>query len=73
MGDYRPGDGNAERLRRYWTVGVGGTVKIRWGTPGDWTRCVAHLTPHLGGRAKGFCALLHKRTTGVYPGDRRNK
>ena len=30
--------GNAEKLRRYWTVGKGG-LKIRWNTPGDWTRC----------------------------------
>ena len=71
MADTRPGDGNAEKLRRYWTTGAGG-VKIAWGTPGDWTRCVAELTPHMGARAKGYCALLHKRTTGVYPGARSN-
>lgn len=72
MGDYRPGDGNAERLRQYWLNGVG-AAKIRWNTPGDWTRCVMHLTPYMGGRAKGFCNLLHKRATGVYPGSRFNK
>ena len=64
--------GNAETLRRYWTVGAG-AVKIAWNTPGDWTRCVANLTPYMGTRAKGYCNLLHKRATGVYPGDKRNK
>lgn len=64
--------GGAETLRRYWTVGVGGQ-KIRWGTPGDWTRCVQQLTEHLGPRAKGYCALRHKEMNGYYPGDKRNK
>lgn len=59
--------GNAETLRRYWTVGLGG-VKIGWGTPGDWRRCVVELTPHMGERARGYCNLLHKRATGRYPG-----
>lgn len=72
MSDFRPGDGNAERLRQYWLHGAG-AAKIRWDTPGDWTRCVAHLTPHMGARSKGFCALLHKRATGVYPGSTLNK
>lgn len=72
MGDYRPGDGNAERLRQYWLHGPG-AAKIAWNTPGDFTRCVANLTPYLGGRSRGYCALLHKRATGMYPGDRRNK
>ncbi len=31
-----PGDAQATaRLRRYWTKGEGGIVKIKWGTPGD--------------------------------------
>lgn len=46
--------GQAEVLRRYWTVGAGGQ-KIRWGTPGDWRRCVALLSEHLGPRAAGYC------------------
>lgn len=61
----------AERLRQYWLHGEG-AAKIAWGTPGDWTRCVAHLTPHMGTRAKGYCQLLHKRATGVYTGSRLN-
>lgn len=46
--------GSAEKLRRYWTVGVGGQ-KIRWGTSGDFRRCVTLLSKHLGVRAKGYC------------------
>lgn len=60
--------GNAETLRRYWTVGPG-ALKIVWNTPGDWTRCVKELTPHMGVRARGYCNLLHKRATGRYPGE----
>ena len=60
--------GQAEELRKYWTVGKGG-LKIRWGTDGDWTRCVEQLTKYLGVRAKGYCALRHKEMNGVYPGD----
>lgn len=46
--------GQAENLRRYWTVGPGG-AKIRWGQGGDWYRCVRHLSKYLGPRAKGYC------------------
>ena len=64
--------GNAEELRRYWTVGKGG-LKIRWNTPGDWTRCVRNLKKYLGPRAKGYCALRHKEMDGFWPGDKRNR
>lgn len=63
--------GNAEELRRYWTVGKG-ALKIRWGTPGDWTRCVRQLSKYLGPRAKGYCQLRHKEATGVYTGSKLN-
>jgi hypothetical protein len=63
--------GNAEELRRYWTRGKG-AAKIRWGTPGDWKRCVRHLSKYLGVRAKGYCQLRHKEATGVYTGSRLN-
>lgn len=63
--------GGAEKLRRYWTVGEGG-AKIRWKTPGDWTRCVRYLTKHLGPRAKGYCALRHKEMTGMWTGDKKH-
>ena len=64
--------GNAERLRRYWTIGKGGIVKIRWNTPGDWTRCYRNLKKYMGPRAKGYCSLRHKEMTGMWPGDKRN-
>ena len=63
--------GNAEALRRYWTRGKG-AAKIRWGTPGDWRRCVRYLAKYLGPRAKGYCQLRHKEATGVYTGSRLN-
>jgi len=64
--------GNAEKLRRYWTTGKGG-LKIRWGTGGDWTRCVRNLSKYLGPRAKGYCALRHKEMTGMWTGDKNNR
>ena len=63
---------DTERLRRYWTTGKGG-VKIAWGTPGDFRRCVRHLNKHMPGRAEGYCAKLHKRATGMWPGEHGGK
>ena len=63
--------GGAEELRRYWTRGAG-AAKIRWGTPGDWTRCVRNLSKYMGPRAKGYCQLRHKEATGIYTGDSNN-
>lgn len=63
--------GNAAKLRRYWKFGKG-ALKIRWNTPGDWTRCVRQLSKYMGPRAKGYCALRHKEMTGVWPGDKKN-
>jgi DNA-binding ferritin-like protein len=64
--------GNAEKLRRYWTVGEGG-AKIRWSTGGDWTRCVRYLSKYMGPRAKGYCALRHKEMTGLWTGDKAHR
>jgi len=63
--------GNAEKLRRYWLVGRG-ALKIRWNTPGDWTRCYRNLKKYMGPRAKGYCSLRHKEATGTWPGSRFN-
>ena len=63
--------GNAEKLRRYWTYGKGG-AKIRWKTPGDWTRCYKQLAKYMGPRAKGYCALRHREMNGYWPGDKKN-
>ena len=56
--------GNAQTLRNYWTTGPG-AAKIGWGTPGDWSRCVAELGKYLGPRAKGYCQLRHMAATGM--------
>jgi len=64
--------GNAEALRRYWTVGKGG-AKIRWNTGGDWKRCVKYLSKHLGPRAKGYCQLRHKEMTRLWTGDMKHR
>ena len=72
MADLKPGDGDAERLRRYWTVGEG-ALKIRWGTPGDFDRCVTQLSKYMPGRAEGYCNHLHKRATGMWTGSDANR
>jgi hypothetical protein len=64
--------GNAEALRRYWTIGKGG-MKIRWNTNGDWTRCVRQLSKYMGPRAKGYCSLRHKEMTGMWTGDKEHR
>ena len=63
-----------ERLKLYWTTGEGGTVKVRWNTPGDMTRCMRHLNKYMPapGMAEGYCANLHHAMTGTWPGDKRN-
>lgn len=63
--------GKTAQLRRYWTIGKGG-AKIRWGTGGDWTRCVRYLSKFMNARAKGYCALRHKEMTGQWTGDKRH-
>lgn len=57
-------DGNAATLKRYWTSGPG-AAKIRWGTKGDWSRCVRQLSKYMGPRAKGYCQLRHMQATGT--------
>lgn len=64
--------GNAEKLRHYWLYGRG-ALKIRWNTPGDWTRCYRQLSKYMGIRAKGYCALRHKEATGLWTGDRLHR
>lgn len=65
-----------EALKRYWTAGAGG-IKIGWNTPGDFTRCVRLVKQAAGSdmtteQVKGYCAELHHRATGMWPGDKRN-
>lgn len=63
-----------EKLKRYWTIGEGGVVKIRWNTPGDMTRCMRNLRKYMPRRDMhaGYCAKLHHQMTGTWPGDRSN-
>lgn len=67
----RPGGlhrGNLAVLIRYWTRGEG-RAKIRFGTGGDFNRCVQHLSKYVPpNQVKGFCARLHKIATGKWPG-----
>jgi hypothetical protein len=68
-----PGDvAAARRLRNYWLRGRG-AAKIRWNTPGDWTRCTRHLSKYMGVRARGYCQNLHKSATGLYTGDKLHR
>lgn len=69
--DSTPNQLKARHLRKYWIRGKG-AVKIAWGTPGDFTRCVRQLRKYLGSRAEGYCAKRHKETMGFWPGDKRN-
>lgn len=64
--------GGAEKLRRYWVRGAG-AAKIQWGVPGDFDRCVALLTEHMGARAKGYCNLRHQDAVGAPPGQGHGK
>lgn len=68
MARRRRRSGIARRGKRYWSTGKGG-LAIRWNTPGDFTRCVRKTRPYLGVGAEGYCARLHKRNTGKWPGE----
>lgn len=69
--DATPDQLKAKHLRKYWVRGKG-AVKIAWGAPGDFTRCVRQLQKYLGARAPGYCAKRHRETVGYWPGDKRN-
>jgi HK97 family phage prohead protease len=57
--------GGTERLHQYWVHGEG-AAKIRWGSPGDFDRCVEHLGKFLK-NPKGYCNLAHHAALGFYP------
>ena len=67
---YPSPDPGAARLRAYWTRGEG-AGKIKWGTPGDFKRCVRQLRDKVGGRAEGLCNIYHRSALGVAPGQER--
>lgn len=62
----------AAKLRAYWLRGEG-AAKIKWGTPGDFTRCVRQIEKYMPGRAEGYCANLHHAATGTWPGSDANR
>lgn len=48
--------------------------RIRWGTKGDYGRCVKQAMKHgiPSPVAKGMCQTLHKKATGMYTGDAKH-
>jgi hypothetical protein len=73
MADLHPGDGGANSLEQYWKHGAG-AMKILWGAPGDFNRCVKHVGKHVPpDEADRICAQWHHDMTGMWPGDKRNK
>lgn len=65
-----PGDMKAtEKLRQYWERG-GGAIKIRWGQPGDFGRCVKALMKDAKmtkDQAEGYCYNRHVGALGYSP------
>jgi hypothetical protein len=53
------------KLHEYWVHGEG-AAKIKWGTPGDFDRCVMHLGKFIAD-PKGYCAKAHHDATGMWP------
>lgn len=64
---YPSPDPGATRLRQYWTKGPG-AAKIKWGSDGDFDRCVRNLRKHVGKRAEGLCNIMHRVAIGAPPG-----
>lgn len=56
----------ARKLHEYWVRGPG-AVKIRWGTDGDFDRCVTHLSKYVTD-PEGLCNKLHQAALGHPPG-----
>lgn len=70
-GDFPP------QFYKYWGPGGAGGALIRWGTDGDFDRCVAainskieekHGKPLADHEIKGLCSNLHQTYTGARPG-----
>lgn len=58
----------AQRLKQYWVHGQG-ALKIKWGTPGDYDRCIVELGRyiHSDRQLHGFCANAHHDALGIWP------
>jgi len=63
--------------RRYWSdqpTSRGKAAGIGYGLrTGSFTRCVSRVQRFMGPRAKGYCALRFKESTGVWPGSKANR
>jgi hypothetical protein len=64
--------GSTRRLLSWWVHGEG-AAKIRWGTEGDFDRCVRLAEKVFGENGvaidpKGFCSNRHVEATGARPG-----
>jgi hypothetical protein len=57
-------------LRDHWVRGEG-AARIRWGTPGDFDRCVRQLAEHVRD-PEGLCAEYHHEAVGKWPGEKSN-
>jgi len=67
MVDPNPARGMPLQLQRYWLAGKG-ALKIRWGVPHDFDRCVRNLRKYFPTNPEGLCNILHRKALGVAPG-----
>lgn len=56
----------ARKLKEYWVHGSG-AIKIRWGEPHDFDRCVVELGKYVRD-PQGLCNTYHEAALGVAPG-----
>jgi hypothetical protein len=67
MVDPNPFRGMPIQLQRYWLAGKG-ALKIRWGLPHDFNRCVRNLRKYFPKNPEGLCNILHQKALGAPPG-----
>lgn len=67
MVDPNPARGMPIQLQRYWLAGKG-ALKIRWGLPHDFNRCVRQLRKYFPKNPEGLCNILHQKALGAPPG-----
>lgn len=68
--DTKPGDGNARRLKRWWTKGEG---RKKWvGSAHPWTTLRNHLAKRMPiGMAERTASQWFKEVFGIWPGERK--
>jgi hypothetical protein len=72
MADTKPGDGNAQNLKAYWTKGQG---LAKWATHAHpWTALYNHLRQHMPDEmAKRVASEWYHLVLGHWPGERNGK